>query len=110
MLREALCLCLGADEDGDAENDATQAEEQSAFAVRQEAQGDVKGRRHGSFGSGGMLTIRCRTGCPGRSLSWLATTTRLPSERPLIASAKSRVRNPTWTVRERTMPRLTINA
>ena len=33
--------------------------------MRQKTQGNVKRRGHGSFGGGGELTIRCRTGFAG---------------------------------------------
>ena len=75
MPGETLRLCLGADKNGDAENDAAKTEKQSPFAMGQKTQGNVKWRRHGSFGGGGVLIIRCRTGSPGCNLSWSETTT-----------------------------------
>ena len=51
-----------------------------------------------------IFTARCRTNCPGRSLSWSATTTRSPSCKPPRISEKSRVRYPTLTVRLCTIP------
>ncbi len=75
MPGKTLCLGLGADENGDSENDAAQAKEQRPFAMGQKAQGNIKWRRHGSFGGGGKLALRFRTGSPGRNLSWPDTTT-----------------------------------
>src|SRR4030095_12023703 len=103
---EALGLRLRADKDRDSENDTAKAQKQRPLAMRQKTQGNVKRRGHGSFG-GGRSIMRCRTASPGRNLSWSETITRLPSVRPLVTSVKSRVRYPTPTVREYTMPPFT---
>ena len=107
---ETLRLRLCANKDGDAEDNTAEAQKQCAFAMRQKAQRNIKRRGHGAFGGGGELISRCRTVSPGRNLSWSETITWLPSSKPLVTSVKSRVRNPTPTVRECTMPSFTSSA
>ena len=46
ILRETLRLCLGANENGHAENHAKKTEQQRSFAVYRKAQAEVKRRRH----------------------------------------------------------------
>ena len=46
ILRKTGSLRLTADENGDAKNDAAHAQDESAFAMREEAQRDVERRRH----------------------------------------------------------------
>ena len=75
IAREALRLRLRADKNGDAENDAAKAQKQRALAMRQKTQRNIKRRRHGAFGGGGELTIRCRTVSPEWNLSWSETIT-----------------------------------
>src|ERR1700730_9050212 len=72
ILREALCLRLCANKNRDAENDAAQAEEKRAFAIRKKAQCNVERGGHCFFVTS---TFRCRTGWPDRNRSWSATTT-----------------------------------
>src|SRR5437868_13041415 len=72
---EALGLRLSADKNGDAEHNAAKAQKQCALAMRQKTQRNIKRRRHGAFGGGGELTIRCRTASPARNLSWSDTIT-----------------------------------
>src|SRR5439155_14673788 len=69
IAREALRLSLSANENPDPEDDAAQAEQQSAFAMAQKAQGNVKRRAHGCCVPRGRSIIRCRTGSPGCSRS-----------------------------------------
>src|SRR5207248_10245710 len=107
---EALGLRLRADKDRDSENDTAKAQKQCPLAMRQKPQRNIKRRRHGAFGGGGELIIRCRTVSPGWNLSWSETITRLPSSKPLVTSVKSSVRNPIPTVRECTMPWFTMSA
>ena len=60
-LGETLGLGLSANENGDAENDAAQAENKSALAMEKETQRDVERRRHSGFRRHELLTSRCLT-------------------------------------------------
>jgi hypothetical protein len=62
-------LRLCADENRNAKDNAAQAQDQGPFAMRKESHRNVQRRGHGLVGSGGRLTVRWRTGSPGRNLS-----------------------------------------
>src|SRR6516165_9513597 len=64
ILRETLRLCLGADENGYAENHAKKTEQQRSLAVNRKAQTDIKRRCHHSILKRTLTNL-----APGRRIS-----------------------------------------